>query len=303
MAFRYSFSLVKRFFNNLYLLTFLNGFLLSSLLYFSMEATYEGELFAVIKKSIDKKTDFNDTQDSLVIKVMESCNNLLRNRASIFNEISDFTDVKVNYLHPASIDLMTARGACGSYSLILARVLQNFKFPVRIAQMKANGVFGAHNIIETKIQRGWVVLDPTFNLYFTRPDKTLANFNDVKNNWAFYRKQLPAGYDSSYKYTDVRYTNWGKIPILLPSIKKFLDIAIGKKRADTVCMRVFFLRMYDIYFYFTLFLFIPVFLITLKKVIKLKIFPRADVPFTGGNIIKYIKQRFENTSLKTTVNT
>ena len=278
--------------------------MLSSLLYFKMEATYEGELFSVIKKSIDKKTDFNDTQDSLVIKIMQSCNSLLRSRSTVFTGAKeDFDDLKVNYMHPASIDLMTARGACGSYSLVLARIIQNYHLPVRIAQMKANGQFGAHNIIEVEIHSNWIVLDPLYDLYFVSPTNQLASFNDVKNNWNFYRKQLPAGYDSSYKYTDVRYTNWTKIPVVLPAVKKILDVVIGRQKSNTFCMRVLFLRMYDIYFYFTLILFIPVFLITLKKIIKVKIFPRYDIPFTTENIIKYIKLRLENTSLNRSINT
>ena len=269
-----------------------------------MEATYEGELFTVIKRSIDKKTDLNDNQDSLVVKIMQSCNSLLRSRASVFNGgKEDFDDLKVNYMHPASIDLMTARGACGSYSLVLARIIQNYHLPVRIAQMKANGQFGAHNIIEVEIHSNWIVLDPLYDLYFISPTNQLASFDDVRNNWDFYKKQLPAGYDSSYKYTDVRYTNWTKIPVVLPAVKKVLDVVVGEGKSNTFCMRVLFLRMYDIYFYFTLILFIPVFLITLKKIIKVKIFPRYDIPFTGGNVIKYIRLRLENSSLNRSINT
>src|ERR1700685_3415793 len=162
MVVRNFFRVVKIILNNLYFLTFLNGFLFSTLLYFRMEASYEKELFTAIQRSINKKIDFNDNEDSLVIKVMQSCNNLLFNRASVFNENIDdgLNDLKIDYLHPATIDLMTARGACGSYSLVLARVLQNYHLPVRIAQMKARGRYGAHNIIEVELHKGWVVLDP-----------------------------------------------------------------------------------------------------------------------------------------------
>src|SRR5580698_1092158 len=136
MILRHLFRLPGRIFKNLYFLTFLNGFLLSSLFYFKMESTYEKELFASIQKNINKKIDADDTQDSVVIKVMKTCNSLLGNRASVFSDSDDLEGFNVDYLHPATIDLMTARGACGSYSLVLARILQNYTFPVRIAQMK-----------------------------------------------------------------------------------------------------------------------------------------------------------------------
>jgi len=289
---------------NLYFLTFLNGFLFSTLLYFRMEASYERELFTAIQRSINKKIDFNDNEDSLVIKVMQSCNNLLFNRASVFTEnIEDgLNDLKIDYLHPATIDLMTARGACGSYSLVLARILQNYHLPVRIAQMKARGRYGAHNIIEVELRSGWTVLDPTFNLYFTKPNEGLASFADVKSNWSYYSKQLPKGYDSSYRYADARYTNWQKIPVILPLAKKILDLSIGKERADGFCMRVYLLRMYDIYFYFTLLLFIPILMITLKRSIKIKLFPRYDIPLTVSNIYKYMRIRLGDILLKKSMN-
>ncbi len=298
MIFKLPFRVFARVFKNLYFLTFLNGFLISSLLYFHMEASYEEQLFSGIQKNIDKKIDLNDTQDSVVIKIMKTCNNLLGNRASVFIDDADLDGFQTNYLHPASIDLMTAKGACGSYSLVLARILQKYQFQVRIAQMKAHGRFGGHNIIEVKLDEGWVVLDPTFNLFFTRPDNQLASFSDIRNNWAYYSKQLPLGYDPGYKYEDVRYTNWEKVPLLLPAVKKTMAFFIGQEKADTFCMRIFFLKMYDLYFYITLLLLIPVFLYTFKKGVRTKLFPRYDIPFTLGNILKYLKLRFENIYLK-----
>ena len=139
--------LFRQTFFNLYFLAFLNGFLLASLFYFKIESNYERELFLAIQKNIDKKIDLDDTRDSILVKIMNTCSDLLGNRAVVFEGSQELDGIKASLIHPATVDLMTANGACGSYSLVLARILQNYHYPIRIAQMKAYGRFGSHNII------------------------------------------------------------------------------------------------------------------------------------------------------------
>jgi hypothetical protein len=266
-----------------------------------MEANYESQLFQTIQHSINKSIDSNDTQDSIVVKAMHACNSLLSSRSSVFQDDEALDGFKVDYFHPATVDLMTAKGACGSYSLILARVLQEYHFPVRISQMKANGIFAAHNVIETEINNRWVVLDPTYNLYFTRPDNQMAGFEDIHDNWGFYKKQVPSNYDANYKYEDVRYTNWGKIPILSSLVKVSMGLFLGQKELNTFCMRVHFLKIYDIYFYCFLVLYIPIIMLTLGQIIKTKLFPARDIPVTFGNLAKYTKLRFSDAPLKRSI--
>lgn len=288
MALKKPFNFLKNAFRNLYFLMFLNGFLLASLFYFKMEAAYENGLFASIKTSIDSKVDDNDTQDSIVVKAMNACNALMTERAATFKNRTNL-GMQADFFHPASVDLMTAEGACGSYSEVLARILQTYDYPIRIAQMKSNGVFAAHNIVEVKTSNRWVVLDPTYNTCFVRPDSKLASFDDVKNNWAYYAKQVPPGYDLAYHYEDVRYTNWHKVPVIFPAIKGALNLFLGTKEADTVSIRTYLLKIYTIYFYIGLLLYIPVFLLTLKLIVKKRLFPNQDTPFTFSNLFKYLK--------------
>jgi hypothetical protein len=283
--------MIRRVFGNLYFLTFLNGFLLASLFYFKMEASYESELFQAIHSDISSRITTTESEDSVVVQVMHACHDLLVNRVSVF-EGKQFVGIKSDLLEPTSIDLMTARGACGSFSMVLARILQGYKYPVRIAQMKSNGVFAKHNIVEAKTRHGWVVLDPLFDVYFINPSQKLASFEDVKNNWEYYKTQLPPGYDMSYRYEDVRYSNWGKIPIVLPAIKKILDRVIGKQSADTISLRVYFLRIYNICFNVILVLFVIIFSYTLVNLIKAKVFPHKNTPVTFSNIYKYLRLRF-----------
>jgi len=283
--------MIRRVFGNLYFLTFLNGFLLASLIYFRMEASYEKELFHAIHLDISNKISPTDSQDSVVAKAMHVCHNLMDTRGDVFKG-SDFQGMKSGMIDPTSFDLMTASGACGSYSMVLARVLQGYKFEVRIAQMKSNGSFAAHNIVEAKTNHGWVVLDPLFDTYFVNPTKKLASFSEVKDNWSYYKSQLPQGYDMNYRYEDVRYSNWSKIPVLLPSFKKILDLTVGKDNADTISLRTYFLRKYVLWFDLFLIIFVLVFSFTIRKLIKAKVFPRQNIPVTFSNVYKYLRQRF-----------
>jgi hypothetical protein len=282
--------MIRRVFGNLYFLTFLNGFLLASLVYFNMEASYESELFLAIRTDINSRINLSDSQDSILAKVMHESHTLMVNRGSVF-EGKEFIGFKSEILEPTSIDLMTARGACGSYSIVLARILQGYKFAVRIAQMKSNGVYAAHNIVEAFSNHGWVVLDPLFDLYFINPAGKMASFDDVKNDWNFYKRQVPAGYDMSYSYEGVRYSNWSKIPIVLPAVKKMLDFTLGKEKADKISLRVYFLRKYSICFSILLVVFFLVFSYTLVRLIKAKVFPQKNIPMTFSNVIKYLRIR------------
>lgn len=272
---------------------FFNGFVLASLLYFKMESSYENGLFASIKSSIDSRIDSNDTPDSILVKSMNVCYLLMNNRATTFT-----TDLglEAGIFHSTTFDLMTTQGACGSYSQVLARIIRTYHYPVRIAQMKAKGIYGAHNIIEAYDGNNWIVLDPTFNVYFTRPDSRLASFADVHHNWSYYSKQVPKDYNLQYRYEDVRYTNWTKVPILFPAIKGILNLTIGTEQANSLSIRTLFLNTYAVYFYVILLLYIPIFLGTVRLVIKTKIFPSKDIPVTFRNFIKYTRPRIIGTA-------
>jgi hypothetical protein len=105
---------------------------------------------------------------------------------------------------------------------------------------------------------------------------------------------LPAGYDTAYHYEDVRYSNWTKVPVIFPAIKKILDLTLGKPQADVISVRTYFLKMYDICFNITLALFIIIFLLTVLKLIQTKVFPQKNIPVTFSNIYKYLRMRFTN---------
>lgn len=294
MGSKYPFRILRLAFRNLYFLMFLNGFLLASLFYFKMESYYEDGLFASIKSTIDSNLDADDNTDSLVVKAMGTCYHLMSNKGSMF--FNGNLGPEADVIHSTSFDLMTTRGACGSYSQVLARVLKTYHIPVRIAQMKAGGYFGAHNIVEAQVGSNWVVLDPTYNLCFHRPDARLANFKDVSADWVYYSKQVPSDYNRMYRYEDVRYTNWTKIPLISPAARSVLSLFIGRERTDTFSMRTLFMNTYQVYVYVLVALYIPLLLLTILGLLRTKVFPSPEIPVTIRNVVKYIKLRFQAAS-------
>src|SRR5580698_7448483 len=291
MGSRYPLRILRQAFRNLYFLMFLNGFLVASLFYFKMESYYEDGLFASIKSAIDSRLDADDNTDSVAVKAMNTCYHLLSNKGSTFSNSNLGPEADV--LHSTAFDLMTTRGACGSYSQVLCRILKTYHIPVRIAQMKAAGYFGAHNVVEAEIGSQWVLLDPTYNLCFHRPDSKLADFNDVHGNWTYYSKQVPSDYNPIYRYEDVRYTNWSKIPIISPAAKSLLSLFIGRERASTFSMRTLFMNTYQVYLYVLIALYIPLLLVTIRGLLKTKVFPSPEIPVTIRNVVKYIKLRLQ----------
>ena len=80
----------------------------------------------------------------------------------------------------------------------------------------------------------------------------------------------------------------------MPAIKKILDETIGKQEADSISLRTFFLRKYDICFNMVLVLFLFVFSFTLVNLIRAKVFPQKNIPVTFSNVYKYLRLRFSN---------
>lgn len=248
--------------NKVHLLIFINGFLLSLLVYFYTENSYEDQIFKAIATQV-KQTTRSENQDSILVNALNLTYSLEKFRSFVFDN-KQINTIKSDLIRPVSFDLMTGKGACGSYSYVLGRILAELNFEIRFAQMKVDGQCGGHILIETKTANGWAVLDPSYNLFFTRADGTFASFNDLKQNWDTYKNQVPADYNMKYNYSDVRYTNWNKIPIIMPALKAVFEFSLGEKEANEFSMRNLFLRKFDfllkvtlgVYIFFTVILFV-----------------------------------------------
>jgi len=236
---------------SLHFLIFLSGILISLLMVSSLQDKYENSFFTALSGKIVRNSQAFP-EDSILIRTQDICHSMLVSRPAIFGDRIEPSLID-KYVHPLSTDLIAANGACGSYSLVLGRLLQTMGYRVRVAQMKSGDAYGCHILLEARSSRGWVVLDPLYNLYFVRPDGGLASFEDVSGNWPYYRLQTPKGYDPRYRYEGVRYTNWHKIPVVLPALKMILSYFMNKERLEHFSLRVYFFRKYLILKYISLF--------------------------------------------------
>jgi len=264
-------SLSKRFANSIgrtfksrYALVFLNGFLLASLLYFYSEDSYEKKLFEALASYVEETPGTKNNEEALLLNSLHLTYNLGKNRADIFAN-KEINTLKASLIHPVTYDLMTTNGACGSYAYILSRLLNELKIPNRIAQMKVDGLYGGHILVEAKTSKGWVVLDGSYDLYFKKADGSMASFNDVQNNWAYYHTQVPANYNFRYSYNGVRYTNWERIPVVMPVIKGVLTLAVGKEIANGFSIRTFVLRKFHLLFDATVGIYALIILLVLRR--------------------------------------
>jgi len=245
-------GLLVRVFLKRYFLFVLNGFLLAASLFFFMQDRYEHEIFRTLARTVKSDYGHFNSEDSLLVGSLRLTYYLEEGRHSVFGP-EDLNDGYADFLRPLTYDLMTAKGACGSYSLVLAGILTDLKIPVRFAQMKVNGVYGGHILIEAQTKNGWVVLDPSFNLSFKKPGGGLANFDEVKKDWSYYKQSVPSAYRQEYAYEGVRYTNWEKIPVVSSLVKKTLNVTLGKEKADKLSLRGFFMRKFLILFFLGVF--------------------------------------------------
>ena len=219
------------------------GFLLALIFQFYLRDHYEATMFNTLANTVRKKSH-SPTQDSLLITAMHVTHNLLTARVSLFGRSATLDE---DYDGSLTDDLLSAKGACGSYSDVFAQLLQSLGFTVRIAQMKVHDHFGGHIIVESRTGHGWVVFDPQFDCCFRKPSGQLASFEDVSANWPWYQRQTPPGYNPAYAYADVRYTNWNKIPVVLPVIRKCLTLFLGEARVHDISVAPLLLRRYRWY--------------------------------------------------------
>jgi hypothetical protein len=254
-----------------FVLAFLNGFIVAVLLYFYVEDNYESKLFEAlaenVRVTVAQDTVLKNKEESLLIHSLDLVYQLENSRSLIFKNHS-VDSWKSNFIEPVSYDLMTGKRACGGFSMVLARLLKSLDVEVRIPQMQVGETQGGHIIVEAKTSKGWVVLDPSFNVYFRKANGDLASFNDVQKNWDTYKSQIRSGYNYSYRYEGVRYTNWGKIPVVLPLLKQGLTLMIGKERTSHFSMRAAFLRKFNLLFKVTFVLYLVTLFLSVKFVIR-----------------------------------
>lgn len=235
---------LNKVFHNLPLQYFLLGLLSCMFMWFRTESAYETELFKNINEKILHSLPPHPSRDTFALAALHMTHFLQERRNLVFGEMP-FNSLKFRYIHPATVDLMTGNGACGSYSQVLARILKSYDMKVRFGQMMVHGQPAGHIFVETLTESGWIVLDPLYNTAYTRPDGRFATYEDIHANWEYYKSQTPKDYDTSYRFEGVQYTNWNKLSFISQGVKKLLNLVLGKSTADKISIRPYLLRIYD----------------------------------------------------------
>ena len=246
-------------------LIFINGVFATILVVLAINWQFESALY----QRILSKIEFTDLPaEQQVLEIQNATYKLLKPRHEFFSgkETLGFRD---SYFRSADIQLIDG-GACGTFVHVLGRLLKDAGFDIRVAQMSCSGHFGCHIFLEVKLDDRYIVLDPLFNLSFRNPDGTLANFSQLQKNFSSFKNQLPEDYSEEYRYEDVRYTNWNKIPVLMPFIEKLLG-----SNASNISLRSYVLNSYKAYFFIVgtlwVLLFLPLTFLILRRKTKINV--------------------------------
>lgn len=223
-------------------IAFFHGAMLTAMMFLWMMSSYDDGLYdQIVGLTIQSGMD----EEQKVLALMHKTNQLLKPRSELFAS-EGYINWRDTLFRSGDIQLMDAKGSCGSHTHVLARLLQRAGIEVRIAQMKCGSVWGAHILLEAKIDGKWATLDPFYDLSFRKEDGKLASFQEVKGQWDYFKSQVPPNYNPLYTYEDVRYTNWTKIPLVMPAVKNLLRWFMGSE-VENLSIRSLVLNLYKAY--------------------------------------------------------
>ena len=174
--------------------------------------------------------------------------------------------IKSRLFRSGDMQLLDATGACGNFSHVLSEFCSSMDIPVRLVQLWQYDHYGAHIIIEAYINGKWSTADCLFKTIIYNPDSTFASMEEIQKNPSIYANQFPPNYPYADAYSKFRYTNWDKIPVIMPLLKGVLTLIKGEEWTNTFSMRVYFLNLHKAQFFFLLLLYIPIFFYSLKHV-------------------------------------
>lgn len=214
------------------------GFLLA-------RADYEERVYARLVEHVRKTAN---SPEQVAVGLTSTVHELMISRNEIWGG-PPLGGVYDTMFRAVSHELNVPTAACGSFCSVLVKAIQSAGINARFAQMTtADGVKGGHIMVEAEIEPGrWAVLGPLYDISFKRPDGSLASFSDVQQNFDYYKPQLPANWGESYRFQEVRYTNWEKIPVVLPALRTVLSWFMDKESLRTFCLRAYLTNVFGVY--------------------------------------------------------
>jgi transglutaminase superfamily protein len=201
-------------------------------------ANYEDGLYDQIVASTVQPHS-SDTQK--VVALTAATHVLLEERLKVFAG-KNYVSIRDWWFPSGDVHLIDGRGACGSHAHVLGRLLDRVGIDFRGVQMYCAdwNTWGCHATIEAYADGKWIAVDPSYNVVFP------VSAAEVGRNWDIYKELTPPDYDMNFNYAGVRYTNWTKIPVIMPAIKRILDFA-APKFASTLSVRRYVLNLYRAY--------------------------------------------------------
>ena len=129
-------------------------------------------------------------------------------------------------------------------------------------------VQGCHMFVEASMDGRWVVMDAMYDLHYVTAEGKPASLELIKANWNYYQQQPPQGFPADwYTYQDYSYTNWNKIPIILPALREIARWIIGDE-VDTLSLRTYVIVKYQVLHYLLAFIWILASLVIFVKLFK-----------------------------------
>lgn len=211
------------------------GILLASL---HLMAEYEDALFDQIVGSIVQP----DWSESQKIKALTAeTHELLKDRAKVFANTGTVS-IRDSWLDSADVHLLDGRGICRSHASVLGRMLDRAGIYFRVVRIyfPASDRWACHLAIEAKADGKWRAIDPFDNLVFP------VDYVELSRHWDAYKDLAPPGYDRHLDKAEVFYTNWYRIPVIMPAIKKVLDWT-APDLASNFSLRRYLLNVYRVY--------------------------------------------------------
>ncbi|NDA63374.1 MAG: hypothetical protein EBX50_15240 [Chitinophagia bacterium] len=222
------------------LVAFLHGLILAFGVSTYLDYRYEKELYeSMAQRFKDPQGNNRKTFENLVQGTFDIQFYLAKKIALTEDEISP-----IFLFRSGDKQLLDGIGACGNYSHVLAELCQAAGFESRIVQLMRNYQFGSHIIVEAKVDGRWAAADALYKIIYYNQDSSLASLEQVQAQ-GLNLTQIPKGYPYSSDYSNYRYTNWQKIPFLMPMLRRFLVAIKGDAWVSTLCLRSYFLNFHQ----------------------------------------------------------
>lgn len=151
-------------------------------------------------------------------------------------------------------------GGCGATAAVLARLLSAAEIRTRFGQIGCEFPpgspyrastdtdtstvigWGCHIFLEARVDSTWAVLEPLYRSVLRAPSGRLASAEEARQDWRYYRPQLGKDFGPLYRYDLVRYTNWEKVPVVLPTLHAAL-LSVGVP-VDELSLRTYVIDTY-----------------------------------------------------------